>query len=105
MSKVSAKHAPTDKAARLLGFRKWLPKTRCGKIQLSIVLTALVLLGGMYGIARWYIWQEGNKPVVMGVSFIPDYATYLGVDPQQTMDALIKDVGVRHFRLTSYWSD
>jgi len=81
------------------------PKSRWAKIRLSIVLTILVLLGGMYGIARWYIWQEGNKPVVMGVSFIPDYANYLGVDPQQTMDALIKDVGVRHFRLTSYWSD
>jgi hypothetical protein len=40
----------------------------------------------------------------MGVSFIPDYAQSLGVNPQQTMDALI-GIGVKQFRLVSYWSD
>lgn len=40
-----------------------------------------------------------------GVSFIPDYASYLGTDPKASMDALINDVGVRNFRLTSYWND
>jgi len=65
----------------------------------------LLCLGTMYGIARWYIWSEGSRPATLGVSFIPDYASYLGVDPQKTMDALINDVHVREFRLTSYWSD
>lgn len=65
----------------------------------------LVCIGGMYGIARWYIWSEHNQPLTMGVSFVPGYATYLGVDPQQTMDALINDLHVKQFRLTSYWSD
>lgn len=58
----------------------------------------------MYGIAQWYIHTEASKPLQLGVSFIPDYATYLGVDPQQTMDSLI-GIGVKHFRLVSYWSD
>jgi hypothetical protein len=40
----------------------------------------------------------------LGVSFIPDYAQSLGVDPQQTMDALL-GIGVKQFRLVSYWSD
>jgi hypothetical protein len=41
---------------------------------------------------------------VLGVSFVPDYATSLGLDPQATMDGLL-GLGVRHFRLVSYWSD
>ncbi len=58
----------------------------------------------MYGIAQWYIRTEHSKPLVMGVSFIPDYAASLGVDPQQTMDALL-GIGVQHFRLVSYWNE
>src|SRR5882757_7603986 len=75
--------------------------------KMVVILASILILavGSMYGIARWYIWSEGNKPVTYGVSFIPDYASYLGVDPQQTMDALINDLHVKQFRLTSYWSD
>lgn len=69
-------------------------------------LTAgLLMLGGMYGIALWYQHGERGKPTTLGVTFIPDYASYLGVDPQQTMDALLNDLHVRQFRLTSYWSN
>jgi hypothetical protein len=70
------------------------------------VFMALIVLmvGGMYGIAQWYIQTEKSKPLELGVSFIPDYAQSLGVDPQQTMDALI-GIGVKQFRLVSYWSD
>jgi hypothetical protein len=71
-----------------------------------VILTAVVLvcLAAMYGIARWYIAQASSKPLVIGTTFIPSYANSLGVDPKETMDALIKDVGVRHFRLVSYWN-
>jgi hypothetical protein len=78
----------------------WLRRTLYG-----VMITVSVAIGGMYGIARWYIHSEASKPLQLGVSFVPDYATYLGVDPQATMDALINQVGVRQFRLTSYWSD
>jgi hypothetical protein len=71
----------------------------CVVMALVIVLTA-----GMYGIAEWYIHSQAGTPLQMGVSFIPDYAQSLGVDPQQTMDALI-NIGVKQFRLVSYWSD
>ncbi|HEX4774370.1 MAG TPA: beta-galactosidase [Candidatus Saccharimonadales bacterium] len=74
--------------------------------KLACVLVALVILlvGTMYGIAQWYIYSERNLPLQMGVSFIPDYAQSLGINPQQTMDALI-GIGVKQFRLVSYWSD
>ncbi|HEY5153023.1 MAG TPA: hypothetical protein VII55_03540, partial [Candidatus Saccharimonadales bacterium] len=72
---------------------------------LSILMVIVILLvGTMYGIAQWYIHSESAKPLQLGVSFIPDYAQSLGVDPQQTMDALI-GIGVKQFRLVSYWSD
>lgn len=75
------------------------------KATICFWVVILLLIGGMYGIARWYIWSEGNTPTTFGVSFIPDYASYLGLDPQTTMDALTNDLHVKHFRLTSYWSD
>lgn len=74
------------------------------KTVIVVVIAAAVILGSMYGIARWYIAQSNDRPLTLGVSFIPAYAQSLGLDPQQTMDALINDVGVRHFRLVSYWN-
>lgn len=73
------------------------------KIVVILVSFILISLAGMYGIARWYIAQNSSKPLIIGTSFIPAYAESLGVDPKETMDALINDVGVRHFRLVSYW--
>lgn len=69
-----------------------------------VLLAGLVLwAGAMYGIAQWYIHSNQKKPLVLGVSFIPAYAESLGLNAQETMDALITDVGVRNFRLVSYW--
>ncbi len=38
------------------------------------------------------------------MTFIPDYAEYLGVEPQETMDSLL-DLDIKHFRLVSYWNN
>jgi hypothetical protein len=75
------------------------------KLVVVLAVIILLLVGTMYGIARWYIWSERNIPYTMGVSFVPDYASSLGLNPEQTMDALIDDLHVKNFRLTSYWSD
>ena len=42
--------------------------------------------------------------MVIGTTFIPAYAQSFGLDAEETMDALLNDVGVRHFRLVSYWN-
>lgn len=68
------------------------------------IVLCLLFTTGSYGIALWYQHSQAGQPVHLGVSFIPDYASSLGVNPQATMDALI-GIGVRNFRLTSYWSD
>jgi hypothetical protein len=59
----------------------------------------------MYAIALWYQHSQAGKPYQLGVTFIPSYATYLGVDPQETFNAIVNDLGVKQFRLTSYWNE
>lgn len=73
------------------------------KVVVVSVGVLLLCLGIMYGIARWYIAQNSHKPMVIGATFIPAYAQSFGLDAEETMDALLNDVGVRHFRLVSYW--
>src|SRR5687767_6687706 len=87
-----------------LWFARYWQRSKWHKAIVIVVSLSLLCLGGMYGIARWYIAQNSDKPLVLGASFIPAYAESLGLDAEKTMDALINDVGVRHFRLVSYWN-
>jgi hypothetical protein len=41
----------------------------------------------------------------MGVTYIPDYAQSLGLDPQQTLQAIYSDLDINNIRYTSYWND
>lgn len=84
--------------------RSYWQRSRLHK--LFCVLSAVVILtvGSMYGIAQWYVQSQKSVPYTVGASFIPDYANYLGVDPQQTLDAML-GIGVKHLRLVSYWSN
>jgi len=88
----------------LTAAKKWWRRSWWHKLIAIFCLIILLLVGSMYGIAQWYIHSEQSKPYTMGVSFIPDYAQSLGVDPKANFDALL-GIGVKHFRLVSYWSD
>lgn len=84
---------------------KVLPKnTIWRRTLIGLVLFVVVSVSTMYGIAVWYAQSVAKQPLQLGVSFIPDYAQSLGVNPQDNFDALV-DIGVDHFRLVSYWSD
>jgi hypothetical protein len=63
----------------------------------------MITVGSMYSIAQWYITKHSNEPLQLGATFIPSYAEYYGLDPKDTLHALIYDMGMRHFRLVSYW--
>ena len=78
--------------------RNILNRTICVLLSFIIILTS-----GAYGIAQWYIYKHRNDPLTIGATFIPDYAREFGLDPQQTMQAMITDLGIRQFRLVSYW--
>ncbi|HSW79224.1 MAG TPA: beta-galactosidase [Candidatus Saccharimonadales bacterium] len=74
----------------------------------SIVILALIfglIAGSTYGVARWYIWTQEGKPLVLGASFIPAYAKQLGVNPRDTLHAMFTELGIKHVRYVSYWSD
>ncbi len=74
------------------------------KIVSTIVIAVIILIMLIAGIGEWYISTQSSIPLTYGVSFIPDYAESLGVNPKAAYAALLK-IGVRQFRLTSYWSD
>jgi hypothetical protein len=73
-------------------------------VAMFVILCALVF-ATMYSIAAWYQHSQKGKPTVLGVSFIADYATYLGEDPHAAYQAILNDLHVKHLRLVSYWSD
>lgn len=75
------------------------------KVWITIVILVMVLVSGMYGIAQWYIFSHRNDPLQVGVTFIPSYAKYLGVDPQDTFQAILTDLQPSQVRLVSYWDD
>ncbi len=83
-----------------------IPHSRWGRRLLTGGLIGLLItVGAMYGIARWYVWTVRSQPQVIGASFIADYASSLGLNPQQTLAAMLQDLHIRHLRLVSYWSD
>ncbi|QQS19486.1 beta-galactosidase [Candidatus Saccharibacteria bacterium] len=75
-------------------------------VRTILILAASVFLLSttFYGVALWYQHTQKGKPYQLGVTFIPSYAEYLGVDPHKTLEAITSDLGVRQFRLVSYWN-
>jgi hypothetical protein len=86
-------------------FATYWHQSRIHKVTVAAVTVIVVALLAMFGIAEWYIWSERSRPLVLGTSFIADYAEYLGLDPHQTLTAILDDLQVKHLRLVSYWSD
>lgn len=81
-----------------------LPKSLPKRISLAFLAVLVLVTASMYGISVWYKNSVNDQPYVLGTSFVPDYAAYLGVDPKETLDAIL-GLGVKHLRLVSYWSD
>lgn len=72
---------------------------RWKKIILSIVLTLATLAGSLY----WLAYKPVPEKITYGMSFNTLYARELGLDWQETYDAIIDDLGVRHLRLAAHW--
>ena len=78
---------------------------RLKKISILLCGIVCVLLLGMYGIAKWYQIGQNGKSFQLGVTFIPDYARQLKVDPHETYLAIVDDLDVKQLRLVSYWKN
>ncbi len=75
------------------------------KILTIIIAVVLLITAGLYGVAEWYIHKHSSEPLVLGTSFIPDYAESFGLDSKQTLEAILSDLNIKQIRLVSYWSD
>ena len=75
------------------------------KLVTAGIVIVVLCAGTMYGVARWYQYSQRSKPTTLGVTFIADYASSYGLDPHQTLSAILNDLHVKHLRLVSYWSD
>lgn len=84
----------------------WLKKrTLFQKIGIGIMLAVFSMFLVMFSVAQWYIWSNRDKPLIVGATFIPNYARYFDLDPKQTFQAMMDELGLRQFRLVSYWKD
>lgn len=107
MLKVKSKKPKSrSKTSRkfFLNLKKWFSRLSwLQKIGVGFLVFIILLIGGMYAISQWYKFSVRNQPLVVGATFTSDYAKYMGVDPKETMQAMIDELGIRNFRLVSYW--
>lgn len=82
----------------------WQTRYTWQKIVLGCVTAVLLFFLMIYAASLAYRFTHRNEPLQYGVTFIPNYARYLGVDPEETMLALRDDLGFQRFRLVSYWN-
>ncbi len=68
------------------------------------ILILILIVIAILGLVVFYLAQADKpKNITYGMSFNTMYATELGLDWQETYDAIIDDLGVRHFRLAAHW--
>ena len=75
------------------------------KSLLIIIIFCIAFVAQAYAIGYWYQKKHSSEPITFGVTFIPNYARFFELDPQETMLALRDDLGFKRFRLVSYWKD
>lgn len=85
--------------------RIWWTKSIFHKVVAVFFAILILSVSGMYAVAQWYIASKSDEQMKVGVTFIPRYARYFGLDAEETMQAMIDDLGVRQFRLVSYWDN
>ena len=89
----------------------WLwPRSIWRRIVLVLAAAVLLFTATSYGVAEWYIHKHDGEPLVLGTTFIPDYAQSFGLDPQQTLQAILEPasqggLGMKQLRLVSYWNE
>lgn len=69
------------------------------------ILLAFALATALFYVISWHAFV-GEKPAAsLGVTFSTVMARQLRLDPQNTFDAIINDLGVHIIRLPIYWQD
>lgn len=74
--------------------RKWWQKMLIWFGVLDIILIIFVV---------WLAQKPAPEQITYGMSFNTPYARELGLDWQETYDAILDELGVRHLRLAAHW--
>lgn len=103
----------SPKKTRLAGYFRWfetLPswlkkflRTRFFRFVVGL-LVAVWIFNWVGGALDAIFFPPVSNPTY-GVSFSPKRARELGIDPHANLDALLQDMGLRNFRLMSYWDE
>lgn len=70
-----------------------------------VIFLAIVFLftAANYGVAQWYIAKHRDEPLTLGTTFVSGYAQSFGLDPKDTLNAILGDLKIKQIRLVSYW--
>lgn len=71
-----------------------------GKIVFAVLVAITLLSVTLFFLAR----KAEPERITYGMSFNAPYARELGLDEEEVLDAIIHDLGVRHFRLAAHWT-
>ncbi len=69
------------------------------KIVILFLVLAIILVGGNFVVESRFQTQ----PVTYGVSFSPNYATYIGEDPKDIYQKILYDLRAKVIRINAYW--
>ena len=83
----------------------WKNRSRWGKLAVICLYIFATMTTVAYGISRWHREKHADEPLVLGATFIPNYAEYFELDAKETLQAMIDDLEFRQFRLVTYWKD
>jgi hypothetical protein len=108
-TKKSYKASSKDEAVfkRISDFIKyvlWRGRSIYGKVFVILLAIVFFFSSVAFGISQYYVLKHRNDPLVFGATFVPNYARYFELDPKETLQAMIDDLGIKRFRLVSYWN-
>lgn len=105
LQKLSKKPLIKNLLRKLKGFFIWRGSF-WHKLALCLTLLVVSVTALLYGVAQWYINKHSDEPLRLGTTFIPDYAqNNFGLEPRETLDAILSDLQVKRVRLVSYWKN
>lgn len=81
----------------------WKKRSWVGRSLVILIAIGGFVVGSSYALAYWYQQRHKNEPLVVGTTFIPDYARSFGLNPKETLHATLYDLGIKRLRLVSYW--
>jgi hypothetical protein len=88
-----------------LGHILWSNRSRWGRTGVILASIFTLLLSSTYSIAYWYQQSHNDEPLKIGTTFVPNYSRYFESDPKEVLSAMINDLGIKRFRLVSYWNN